>query len=180
MELQYSIKKQMELEKVIEDCRGLPYLLIQVAELLTKNHHLWRIVVEKPGGDRLKGTQAHSKAKRQSLIVYVRKDKDTAHSYLQRGRGGNRSGDTILECIEEGTSAAKSKDKAKSKEKTIKASKNSKRKDRKIYEDEKYLNQNSATSSFIIHPPQLNDSPKDLDDEEETLVPEFDWSYSKS
>ena len=46
----------MGLEKVIKDCKGLPYLLIQVAELLTKTYLLWKIVVEKQGGDRLKGT----------------------------------------------------------------------------------------------------------------------------
>lgn len=45
----HSIKKQMEVQQVIMDCRGLPYLLLQVVNLLNKNNELKKIVVEKKG-----------------------------------------------------------------------------------------------------------------------------------
>ena len=41
MELTRSVNKQMELEKSIKDCKGLPYLLIKVAEEMNKNTPLW-------------------------------------------------------------------------------------------------------------------------------------------
>ena len=100
-ELQYSIKKQMELEGVISNCKGMPYLLLRVAELLTKNHELWKIVVEKQGGDRLKGTIAHSKAKKGGLTVYVRKDKDHTSLSAMKRHPGNNSGNQLLESIGE-------------------------------------------------------------------------------
>ena len=49
----------MEFEKVITDCKGLPYLLIQVAEKLTKGHELWKIAVEKQGGNFLYSSHAN-------------------------------------------------------------------------------------------------------------------------
>ena len=79
MELTRSVNKQMELEKTIKDCKGLPYLLIKVAEEMNKNTPLWQICVSKKGGDDyLKGTHGHSKAKRKEMIVYKKKDKDSS------------------------------------------------------------------------------------------------------
>ena len=45
----------MEIEKVISDCKGIPNLLIQIANLLSKHVPLWKIEVKKED-DRLKGT----------------------------------------------------------------------------------------------------------------------------
>ena len=79
LEMQINITKQMELEKSIKDCKGLPYLLIKVAEEMNKNTPLWQICVSKKGGDDyLKGTHGHSKAKRKEMIVYKKKDKDSS------------------------------------------------------------------------------------------------------
>jgi len=126
MELERTIRKQMELEKVITDCKGLPYLLIKVAEKLSKGHELWKIMVEKQGGDFLHATKAHSRAKRKELIVKVRKEKNS-----ERGRLSNRPSPD-----EEISSANKSK--GKSKDKTIlkaTVSKNAKRKERTKLEE---------------------------------------------
>lgn len=74
--LDFSIKRQMQLEQVITNCRGLPYLLKQVADLLSKDVLLYKIAVEKQS-DYLKGTQAHHKAKRKEMVVYEKKDRET-------------------------------------------------------------------------------------------------------
>ena len=79
--VQFSIRHMISLEKVVHDCKGLPSLLLQVAEVLSKDdrNKLYKIVVEKES-DNLKGTQAHHKAKHKEKIVYVRRDPD------ERGR----------------------------------------------------------------------------------------------
>ena len=41
MELTRSVNKQMELEKPITDCKGLPYLLIKVAEEMNRKTPLY-------------------------------------------------------------------------------------------------------------------------------------------
>lgn len=74
--LDFSIKRQMQLEQVITNCRGLPYLLKQVADLLSKDVLLYKIVVEKQS-DYLKGTHAHHKAKRKEMVVYEKKDRES-------------------------------------------------------------------------------------------------------
>jgi len=112
LELGRSIKKQMELEKVITDCKGLPYLLLQVAALL-KDHKLWRIVVEKQS-DYLKGTHAHHKAKRKEMVVNVLRDREIL-------RSGSKM-PLIAEEESNNTSGHKSKD--RSKEKLSRVSKN--------------------------------------------------------
>lgn len=113
-----------------------------MADLLSKGNLLYKIIVEKQGGDRLKGTAAHSKAKRKEFTVKVQKDRD-AHSSLMRCRtGGNYSSGHLLETIDENASGQKNKEKGKSKEKKQKLGKNSKRKDR---EKALFPNEDSAT-----------------------------------
>ena len=87
--LTFSIKKMMSLEPAIAACKGLPYLLLQVAELLSKSedNKLYKIVVEKES-DYLKGTQAHHKAKRKEMVVYMKKDPE------ERGRQKTRNNDS--------------------------------------------------------------------------------------
>mmetsp|Transcript_47064 Transcript_47064/g.62285 ORF Transcript_47064/g.62285 Transcript_47064/m.62285 type:complete len:153 (+) Transcript_47064:1244-1702(+) len=64
----------MKLEGVITNCKGLPYFLREIAKLLNEGALLYKIRVEKQS-DYLKGTQAHHKAKRKEMVVYVQKDK---------------------------------------------------------------------------------------------------------
>ena len=156
----------MELEGVISNCKGMPYLLLRIAELLTKGHELWKIVVEKQGGDRLKGTIAHSKAKKGGYNVYVRKDKDHMNLSAMKRHTGNNSGSQLLESIGEEAQSdqKKSKDKTKTQhsgkdkqqQSSQRMSKNAKRKERELC---KQSNGNVLSSSFVVNPPSESSTP---------------------
>ena len=109
----------MAQEKVIQDCKGHPNLLLKVANFLNLGHKLHRVVVEHKS-DQLKGTHAHSRAKRKETLVYVRKaEKEHVSSCVQ---------DSSHLTNEDESFSGSKKEKNRSKEKSKKLSKNQKRK----------------------------------------------------
>ena len=142
----------------------MPFLLLQVAQLLNEGHDLWRINVEKEGGDRLKGTIAHSKAKKKEYKVFVRKDKDI----LQISAGTNNP--NAEECPPTTTSGQKRQEKGPatkplSSAKTVKMSKNQKRKERPIQHA-------SSSSSFPVYP-SSDHSPFGFNEEAKSPLGDF-------
>ena len=73
------VKTMMQKEAAITNCR-LPYLLLKVAKKLNEDVKLWRIIVEKEQSDHLKGTHAHSKAKRKDYVVRIHKEKKSGRA----------------------------------------------------------------------------------------------------